>query len=183
MINLDNILANCQNGDRKAQKELYDYYGPMLLAICRRYVKEQDDAEDVFIQAFYKIFSNISRFKSEGSFEGWMKRIMINESLMFLRQRKNFHLTLDHTNIKQADPYSVVDAMSYEELLSLLNELPDGYRTVFNLYVIEGYKHREIAEELNISINTSKSQLIQAKKKMQELIKKKHKLNVDRHGR
>jgi RNA polymerase sigma-70 factor (ECF subfamily) len=142
-------------------------------------MKNPMDAEDALVMSFYKIFSKISQFKGEGSFEGWMKRIVVNECLMKIRKSSNLNL---HVDIDQAydvsDPEHIVSDLNYKELLVLLDDLPNGYRTVFNLYVIEGYKHREIAEILGISINTSKSQLILAKKKMRELFKKKHNIKI-----
>ena len=103
-----------------------------------------------------------------------MKRILVNEALMQIRKRNNLRMTVELTDIDKPDDSSVIDDIAYEELVAVLSELPPGYRTIFNMYVIEGYKHREIAEALGISINTSKSQLILAKKKMRELLKKKH---------
>lgn len=170
-----NILARVKKQDRQAQQALYDKYAPLFYSICLRYVKQPMDAEDVMIESFYKIFSKISQFKDQGSFEGWMKRIVINESLMRIRKKNNLNLHIELEKAYDTKEEAVaLDQLQYEELLSLLEELPQGYRTVFNLYVIEGYKHREIAELLNISINTSKSQLILAKKRLRELYKKKH---------
>ena len=170
-----NILARVKKQDRQAQQALYDKYAPLFYSICLRYVKQPMEAEDVMIESFYKIFSKISQFKDQGSFEGWMKRIVINESLMRIRKKNNLNL---HIELEKAygvkEEAIALDQLQYEELLSLLEELPQGYRTIFNLYVIEGYKHREIAELLKISINTSKSQLILAKKRLRELYKKKH---------
>ena len=170
-----NILARVKKQDRQAQQALYDKYAPLFYSICLRYVKQPMEAEDVMIESFYKIFSKISQFKDQGSFEGWMKRIVINESLMRIRKKNNLNL---HIELEKAygvkEEAIALDQLQYEELLSLLEELPQGYRTIFNLYVIEGYKHREIAELLEISINTSKSQLILAKKRLRELYKKKH---------
>ena len=153
-------------------------YKDVLYPICLRYVKNTEDAEDVFIEAFYKIFNKIDDFKGDGSFEGWMKRIMVNESLMFLRKNHNLRMTVELTDIDKSEEVQPDDEIFYEELLTALNELPVGYKTIFNLYVIEGFKHREIAELLGISINTSKSQLILAKKRIQEIIKKKAKVKV-----
>ena len=179
-----NIVERCKRQDRKAQKALYEKYSPLFFAICLRYVKSQTEAEDLMVESFYKIFSKINMFKGQGSFEGWMKRIVINESLMHIRKHKNMNL---HVDIEKAydlkEESTIVSDINYKEVLLLLNELAPGYRTVFNLYVIEGYKHREIAEMLGISINTSKSQLILAKKKLKDLYKKKdNHLNSERIG-
>jgi RNA polymerase sigma factor (sigma-70 family) len=170
---LENIIQKCKNGERAGQKELYELYKDVLYPICLRYIKQNEEAEDVFIEGFYKIFSKINDYKGDGSFEGWMKKIMVNESLMFLRKRNRLHLMVELTDQDVSEPPETEDGLEYEQFLSILQLLPDGYRTVFNLYVIEGYKHKEIAEILNISINTSKSQLILAKKRIIELIKKK----------
>ena len=164
------LIAACKKKDRKAQKLLYDRYSPLFFSICRRYVKRKEDAEDVLEGAFFKILTNIHQFQEKGSFEGWMKRVVINESLMFLRKSHNFYLTVELDQTDKPTKMNVEDEMIAEELLQILNFLPTGYRTVFNLYVLEGYKHREIAELLGISINTSKSQLILAKKKLQHLL-------------
>ena len=172
----EHIIQGCKRGDRAAQNELYKRYAPLMLSICRRYLRQVDIAEDVMIHGFYKILSKVTSFDQQGSFEGWMKRIMVNECLMEIRKAKSQHLTVELDNTVHHPKVDFVDHLVYEELVILLDELPTGYRTVFNLYVIEGYKHREIAEMLGISVNTSKSQLILARKKLQTLIKKKSEL-------
>jgi len=168
------IIKACKSGDRKAQNMLFHQYAPLMLSICKRYLKQTEVAEDIMIHAFYKIFSKMDTFDHKGSFEGWMKRIVVNECLMELRKKKSQYLTVAIEDMTKEPEVAWQDTLEYEELLSLLNGLPDGYRTVFNLYVIEGYKHREIAEQLGVSINTSKSQLILARRKLQGLIKKKY---------
>jgi len=172
-MTLERIIQGCKKADAQAQQELYAKYKDILFGICRRYLRQVEDAEDVFVEGFYKIFNKIDGFKGEGSFEGWMKRIMINESLMHLRKKKVFHLSIESDNVQVQFQPTVIGDMHYEDIIKVLSHLPTGYRTVFNLYVIEGYKHREIAEQLGISINTSKSQLILAKKRLRELLKKK----------
>ncbi len=168
------IIKACKRQDRKAQNLIFQRYAPLMLSICKRYLKQTELAEDIMVHAFYKIFSKIDSYHNKGSFEGWMKRIMINECLMELRKKKSQYLTVAIEDMHSEPEVAWQDALEYEELLSLLDQLPDGYRTVFNLYVIEGYKHREIAEQLGVSINTSKSQLILARRKLQGLIKKKY---------
>lgn len=172
-MQLSEVISRCRKNERVAQNYLYETYAPLFLSIAMRYVKSHDKAQDVLVQAFYKIFSNIKDFKEEGSFEGWMKRIIVNESLMLLRKRKNFALTIPIDDLQGEIMVEWQDRLGYDEIIGLLDELPDGYRTVFNLYAIEGYKHKEIAEMLDISINTSKSQLILARRKLQGLFKKK----------
>lgn len=150
---------------------LYDRYSPKLFGLCKRYVKGREDAEDVLLEGFFKIFKHIQQYSGSGSFEGWMRRIVVNEALMFLRKGHNFKADIELNNIDIGSQISVEDELAAQDILDLLDLLPTGYRTVFNLYVLEGYKHREIAEILNISINTSKSQLILARKKLQGMIR------------
>lgn len=164
------LIQACQNRDRKAQQALYDRFSPMMFGVCKRYVRRLEDAEDVLIEAFFKVLTGINQFKNDGSFEGWIRRIVVNESLMFLRKRYNFRNILEITELETPVSTSIVQELVAKDILNLLNVLPVGYRTVFNLYVIEGYKHREIATMLNISINTSKSQLILAKKRLRNLL-------------
>lgn len=167
------LIDACKRKDRKAQRLLYERYASVMLGVCRRYVKDQMEAEDVMIEGFFKVLTKISMYNGEGSFEGWVRRIMINESLMHLRKNNHFQYTEEiNPNLDYHEEPTVLDEIAAEEILNLLDEMPPGYRTVFNLYVVEGYKHREIAEELEISINTSKSQLILAKQRMEELVKK-----------
>ncbi|MEL6863210.1 MAG: sigma-70 family RNA polymerase sigma factor [Bacteroidota bacterium] len=165
------LIHACKSHDRKAQKMLYDRYSPKLFGLCKRYVKGREDAEDVLLEGFFKIFKHIQQYSGSGSFEGWMRRIVVNEALMFLRKGHNFKADIELNNIDIGSQISVEDELAAQDILDLLDLLPTGYRTVFNLYVLEGYKHREIAEILNISINTSKSQLILARKKLQGMIR------------
>lgn len=172
-MTLADIIKGCKRQEPTAQKELYNRYKEILFGITRRYIKSLEDAEDVFIEGLYKIYSKIDKYEGKGSFEGWMKRIVINESLMYLRKHKNFKLSVETDNVQIGINPEIINRLQYNDVVKLLDLLPTGYRTIFNLYVIEGYKHREIAELLNISINTSKSQLILAKKRLREICKKK----------
>ena len=164
------LIEACRNEDRHAQKLLYNRYTPKMFGVCMRYCKSREDAEDVLIGGFYKVLTNLHQYSGAGSFEGWIRRIMVNESLMFLRKRHNFQLTVEISNVEIKTNISVEDDLMAADILALLDKLPTGYRTIFNLYVLEGYKHREIAELLGISINTSKSQLILAKKRLRNLL-------------
>lgn len=172
------LIKGCLKGDRKSQNLLFQQFGPMMLSVCMRYLKQKETAEDILINSFFKVFDKIGTYKSKGSFEGWIKRIVINECLMEIRRKKSQYLTisLDETFVEPEVMYD--KTLEYEDIVSLLKELPDGYRTVFNLYVMEGYKHREIAEMLGISVNTSKSQLILARRKLQKMIKKKYSIKI-----
>ncbi|TAK37313.1 MAG: RNA polymerase sigma factor [Saprospiraceae bacterium] len=167
------LITACKKQERAAQKLLFERFAPLMLGVCRRYVKVPEDAEDVMVAGFYKVLSKIDSFTGDGSFEGWIRRIMINESLMLLRNNQRIKYTEEiNPNLDATEEPTIVDELSAGAILALLDELPPGYRTVFNLYVVEGYKHREIAQALGISINTSKSQLILAKNRMAELVKK-----------
>lgn len=171
-VNDKALIEACKKGERKAQKVLYETHGPLMFSICRRYLSRIEDAEDVFVHGMSRIFENLHKYSGKGSFQGWMRKLMVNECLMFIRKNKNFKYTSELDVVdKVIDPVSE-DNLYTEDILKLLDKLPPGYRTVFNLYVIEGFKHREIAAQLNISINTSKSQLILARKKMQELVRR-----------
>ncbi len=142
-----------------------------MFGLCKRYVKTIENAEEVLMEGFCKVFQKIDMYSGIGSFEGWIRRIMTNEALMFIRKDYKFN---DHDDIQdiqvEAVEISIEDTLAASDILKLLDQLPTGYRTVFNLYVMEGFKHREIADMLGISINTSKSQLILAKKRLKELV-------------
>lgn len=169
-MTLDQIITGCLQDRREAQQALYDRYAPVLLGVVRRYVSDLQLAEDILLESMYKILVHMSSYQGVGSFEGWMKRIVINETLMHLRKKNTlYHAVEIEPHMVSEDP-TIVDQLEGQTVLNLLDQLPDGYRTVFNLFVIEGYKHREIADLLGISINTSKSQLIQAKEKLKILI-------------
>lgn len=178
MKELNDILKRCQKNERKAQKQLYDHYSPLFMGMARRYVKKTHDAEDVVINAWCKIFEKLHQYSGNGSFEGWMKRIVINEALMFLRKNNTFDMSIESSHLQLSYEDTILDSLYVQDLIGTLDQLAVGYRTIFNLYVVEGYKHREIAEKLNISINTSKSQLIYAKKRLRSLLKKKGKIRT-----
>jgi len=165
----ETLIVACIAQKTTAQKKLYDALAPKMLAVCLRYVKNRADAEDILIEGMMKIFKNIDQFSGEGNFEAWSRRIFVNESLMFLRKKKLLIISLDDspTNVfNVATPSTAEGDLMIEEIYKILAVLPVGYCTVFNLYELDGYKHIEIAELLGISINTSKSQLILAKKRI-----------------
>jgi RNA polymerase sigma factor (sigma-70 family) len=168
------LIQQLKAQDRTAQKWLYDRYAPLMFSVCRRYLRSREDAEEALVSGFYKVFAHIDNYQGAGSFEGWIRRIMVNESLMALRKTRVLVFPGDDFQpVDQADQFSIEADMSAREILELLDELAPGYRTVFNLYVLEGLKHHEIAELLGISINTSKSQLILAKEKLRQLLQRK----------
>ncbi|HBX51312.1 MAG: hypothetical protein A2275_14620 [Bacteroidetes bacterium RIFOXYA12_FULL_35_11] len=180
MADLEHIIEGCIRMDRKAQKMLYDKYAATFLGICVRYASHRAEAEDVLQDAFVKVFLNIRQYNRTGSFEGWMKRIIINTAISNYRAnlKHYYHLDIDDIKKSEVDENTIETAeFSKEELLKVINSLPDGFRLIFNLYAIEGYKHKEIAEILDIDIGTSKSQYSRAKaliqKKLAELSKTK----------
>ena len=168
----ETLLLQLQAQDPTAQKWLYDRYSPMLFSVCRRDLRTREDAEEALVTGLYKVFSQIESYSGAGSFEGWMRRITVNEALMMLRKNHNLVFPGDDAKIPdREDSFSIEADISAREILELLDQLPNGYRTVFNLYVLEGFKHHEIADTLGISINTSKSQLILAKEKLRNLLR------------
>lgn len=168
------LIEGLKAQDPAAQRRLYDRYSPLLFAVCRRYLKRREDAEEALVSGLYKIFTQIDSFAGAGSFEGWMRRIVANEALMMLRRTDPLVFPGDEKPLPdRPDHFSIEADISARDILELLDQLPNGYRTIFNLYVLEGFKHQEIADMLNISINTSKSQLILAKEKLKLLLKQK----------
>mgnify|MGYP002777667069 CR=1 FL=1 len=172
----DELIRQCQRGNAFAQKRLYDTYVNRMYRVCLRYVREETAAEEVLMNGFLKVFHALTHFqyRGEGSLEAWIKRIMVNEALQHLRSTRHLP-TLYPEEIVQYEPDvgALPDGqLDAEQILETIRRLPTGYRTVFNLYAIEGYSHREIAEQLSISENTSKSQLSKARIMLQnELIR------------
>jgi len=165
-LDLNQIIQACKKNDSKAQKMLYEKYDSRFYAVCKRYFVNIHEAEDALVKGFLKIFQNINTYTNEGNFEGWMHRIIVNECLMEIRKKKAIFLNIDD----HSKAISTTDQINDDgNVLQLLKLLPDGCRIVFTLYVIEGYKHKEIAELLDISEGTSKSQLNLAKTKLKEL--------------
>ncbi|MEI6348260.1 MAG: RNA polymerase sigma factor [Bacteroidota bacterium] len=179
----EELLAGCNNGDNKCQYMLYKKFAPVMLAVCRRYASSLEEAEDVLQDGFIKIFNNLDKYRGDGSLEGWIRRIMVNTALNQYRSSLKTLYQLDVTEIQELieDNRSThLDKMNANVLLKMIETLPKGYKLIFNLYEIEGYAHKEIAEMLNISINTSKSQLLKARrvlqKKVEELTERENKL-------
>lgn len=142
-----------------------------MLGVCRQYIKDLHSAEDVMITAFMKVFSNLKNFNHQGSFEGWIRRIMVNESISFLRANKKISFMEDESFADET-ANNIESGLSVDDIQSLIDSLPDGYKMIFNLYAIEGYKHKEIADMLGINEGTSKSQLSHARRILQEQIEK-----------
>lgn len=167
------LIAALRRGESRAHKVAYERFSGRMLAVCMRYCANRDDAEEVMIDGFMRVFEKINQFREDGSFEGWIRRIMVTESLMFLRKNKQWRQEIPIDDVTVEPDYAWADTAIHEnDLLRMVNQLPDGYRTVFNLYAIEGYNHAEIAELLGISEGTSKSQLSRARAILQANIAK-----------
>lgn len=165
------LVKGCIRGDRKCQQELFLRYSGKMLAVCTRYTRHRMEAEDILQDAFIKIFDNINKFEFKGSFEGWVRRIVINTALKNYSKKsfKQEQIGLEYQPELPLDP-DVYNSLEEEELLNLIHKLPDGYRVVFNLYAVEGYSHKEISELLGIQESTSRSQLVKARKMLQSMI-------------
>ncbi|MCI9844101.1 RNA polymerase sigma factor [Flavobacterium pectinovorum] len=170
---LDIYIKQCIQNDRAGQLKIYQLFSPVLYGICLKYMKNEDDAKDVFQEAFIIVFQKIHQYKFEGSFEGWLKRIFINKLIETLNKKKKESFFLDvfdpDTDFTEDEELDVIP-IPQEKLLEYIRELPDQYRMVFNLYVFEKMKHREIAEQLKISEGTSKSNLNRAKRILQKKV-------------
>jgi len=169
------IIAGCKDQKREAQRALYDEYARKMYAICLRYAPDTDSAKDLLQDGFIKVFANIGSFQGKGSFEGWMKRIFVNLALEAIRRQKNIILSSDDIqNVPEIVDDTTEEQMykiSETELLKMIKELPKGYSTIFNLYAIEDFSHKEIADMLGINEGTSRSQYVRARKILQEKVK------------
>ncbi len=167
------LLLECQRNDRNAQRKVYERMAGKLYSVCKRYLKNDEDIEEVLADTFYKIFTKIDQLHQPEVFDAWAKKIAVNECLQKLRATKKLHISLEENHIGFTD--DTIENVSFEkDILSLLNFLPEGCRAIFNLFAIEGYPHKEIASMLSISEGTSKSQLNFARKKLQELLVNQH---------
>jgi RNA polymerase sigma-70 factor (ECF subfamily) len=178
MHNNKELIDRCLQGNPKAQEILYKQYSPRMYGICLRYAQNTLEADDILQEAFIKVFKYLSDFNHEGSFEGWIRRIVINTAINYYRSkiREWDEVSIDRAGHENDLKSTDIDKMTRDDLLNIIRELPEGYRVVFNLYVIEGYNHQEIGKLLNISENTSKSQLSRARVVLQQKIKQR-KLN------
>ena len=169
------IISGCRQGDRQAQKKIFELYAQGLLAVCKRYVPNVHDAEELLLNGFYKFFSSVHtfEFRTEAGLSAWLNKIMVNECLMFLRRGSTMRFSEVETETGLAIAGDVWAGMNARALQDLINTMPDGYRVVFNLFVVEGFTHNEIAHLLGISAGTSKSQLMRAKLYLQRLLEKK----------
>lgn len=165
------LIKLAAENNRHAQQKIYSKHAPKMLSICRQYIKDLHQAEDIMITAFMKVFTNLSNFEHKGSFEGWIRRIMVNECISYIRVQKKVSFLEDEFYVE--DTFNNIESQfSVEDIQTLIDGLPDGYKMIFNLYAIEGYKHQEIAKTLGISEGTSKSQLSHARKMLKDQINK-----------
>ncbi|GAB5417156.1 MAG: sigma-70 family RNA polymerase sigma factor [Crocinitomicaceae bacterium] len=169
------LVKKCIKGDARAQRALFEKFAPKMLGVCMRYAKNTEQAEDVLQDGFVKVFTKLSNYSGNGSLEGWIRRVIVNTALDEIRRNVKFqnNVNVDDVDYKLELNSHIVEGLAADDLMKIINDLPDGYRIVFNMFAIEGYSHKEIAMQLNISENTSKSQYSRAraylKVKLEEL--------------
>lgn len=172
LVNTENLIDKSRSGDSAAQRQLFRSLSVPMMGVCLRYLKSQEDAEDILSQGFFKMFKGLSGFsyRGENQFFGWVKTIMVNECLMKLRKDKDIRTISINEEVDQGLTATALESLAVEDILKVVKLIPVGYRTVFNLYEVEGYSHKEIAGMLKISVGTSKSQLFKAKKILKEIL-------------
>ncbi|MEO8111717.1 MAG: RNA polymerase sigma factor [Ginsengibacter sp.] len=172
MEEIKQLIEGCINGDRQSQNRLYGRLAPNMFAICLRYASSREEAEEILQEGFIKVFEFIHQYKNTGPFEGWVRKIMVNCSLQKYRNKRHMHAVadIDTTKVEQIGNEEILSQLGTKELLKMVQQLSPAYRTVFNLYVFEGMKHREIAAHLNISEGTSKSNLSDARTILQKAV-------------
>lgn len=172
----NHLIENCIKGERKSQKALYEKYSPKMYSICLRYSKNAMDAEDILQEAFIKLFNNLNRFRGDGSFDGWVRRIFVNTAIEHIRRKSLNTAVGEGLENSIADKHqNALDNLYEKDLINSSLTLSNGYRTVFNLYAIDGYSHKEIAQQLGITESTSKSQFSRAKALLRNILQ--HKTN------
>lgn len=173
------LITQCLKNDRQAHNKLYQSFAPQMLLVCRRYAKSSCDAEDIMQEGFIKVFRYLKDFRFNGSFEGWIRRIMITSALNFYKKKRIYQNEAELTYLPEGvvSEQEAISNLAQAEIMTLVNKLPNGYRKVFNLNTIEGYSHKEISQMLHISINTSKSQLNRARMSLQKRLVGNEKIN------
>lgn len=179
----NDLIQGCINGDRNMQELLYKRFAPKMYGVCLRYAGNTDDANDLLQEGFIKVYKNLAKFRSEGSFEGWIRRIFVNTSIEHFRKKvKTYNVTEAQENTLEDPDLTILDTLAEKDIIALVNELSPGYKTVFNMHVIEGYSHKDIADMLGITEGTSKSQLARAKgvlkKSLEKKLNKTHNENI-----
>lgn len=168
----EQLIKECVSGNAIAQKEFYDLFAKKMMGVCMRYTNNYDEAQDILQDAFIKTFANLSKFGNKGSLEGWVRRIMVNTALDQYRKNKNrlSDIDVDTIDFKLESNDFIIESINASDLLVIIQTLPEGYRVIFNLFAIEGYSHKEIADKLEITESTSKSQYSRAKKMLRKLL-------------
>lgn len=177
------IIKGCLDGNRFYQKRLFDVYSKRMLSVCMYYTKNKDEAKDILQEGFIKVFRNMDKYRHDGAFEAWMRRIMVNTALDYFRKNKQEHLMYGTETADaeiQVDP-SAVQKMQADDIIKLIQKMPEGYQVVFSLYAIEGYNHKEIGEMLGISEGTSKSQYARGRVYLQKLMKGYENSQTEKH--
>ncbi|MEZ5013482.1 MAG: RNA polymerase sigma factor [Chitinophagales bacterium] len=171
VIDEETLIRQSAEGDRVSQKMLYDRFSPKMFGVCLRYANDYQGAEDILQEGFVKAFRNLDRFRFEGSFEGWLRKIMVNTAIEMHRRKNNLYAIIDVENTEVEYPdENAISKLAADDLMQMIESLSPGYRTVFSLYAIEGFSHKEIAEQLNITEGTSKSQLARARYILMEMV-------------
>ncbi|HLO79974.1 MAG TPA: sigma-70 family RNA polymerase sigma factor [Chitinophagaceae bacterium] len=180
--NLEQLIGDCMSGRRPAQNRIYEIFAPRMLPVCLRYANDREEAEEILQEGFIKVFTHILQFRREGSFEGWVRRIIVNAALQRYREKARMFpvISLQEEMVVKASGNEAYANIGYKDLLELVQKLPPAYRLVFNLYVFEGMKHKEIAEALKISEGTSKSNLYDARLILQREIMKLDQVNTQK---
>lgn len=180
--NYQSLIAKASKGNKRSQHQLFELFAPKMLSVCRQYINNNDIVEEVMLSGFLKVFTHLKSFKYEGSFEGWIRRIMINESISQLRKDKKLRFKAEEEIDNSMNFVTYLETeLEVEEIQRIIDSLPEGYKTVFVLYAVEGYKHSEISELLKISESTSKSQLFKARKMLRAKIDKQNIVNYGTH--
>jgi len=172
----ESLIKKCASGDSLAQKTFYEKFAGKMMGVCLRYAKDYEEAQDVMQDAFIKIFGKLANYEKKGSLEGWIRRIVVNTALDSYRKNKKHQQNVDveTVNYLLEDKTYIIEELNADDLLAVIKTIPPGYQMVFNLFAIEGYSHREIAEQLNITESTSKSQYSRARKLLRELLVEKN---------
>jgi RNA polymerase sigma-70 factor (ECF subfamily) len=167
------MIEGCKKGDKKAQKAFYDHFASKMLGVCMRYAKDKAEAEDMLQESFIKLFQNIHKYRGEGSFEGWVRRVVVFNAINLYKHRvRHFQESLDIKDYDAQYSDDVIANISAKEILAFVQQMPDGYRLIFNLFAIEGFSHKEIGEQLGIAVGTSKSQYSRARDWMKKELSK-----------
>jgi len=168
----EQLVKECISGNAIAHKKFYDLFAKKMMGVCLRYTNNSDEAQDVLQDGFIKVFAKLPKFVNKGSLEGWVRRIMVNTALDQYRKNKKFQrdVEIDSVSFKLEKNDFIVETINANDLLKIIQTIPEGYRVVFNLFAIEGYSHKEIAEKLGVTESTSKSQYSRAKKMLRKLV-------------